>query len=215
MFWILRTGAPWRDLPVQFGRWQTVYSSFRRWSIRGLWPRLLEYLSVDADREYLLIDSTSVRVHPDAAGPVGGQLAHAMERSRAGLSTKLHFASDALGYPLGFIATAATVHDYHQAKPLLRRFLQPGSVAILDKGYDGDCLRECVSQLGGVAVIAVNKARSQKPHFDEHLYRHRHRIENMFARLKSFRRVATRYDKTIQSFCANVHLACIFLWLAF
>lgn len=136
-----------------------------------------------------------------------------MDRSRAGLSTKLHFASDALGSPLGFIVTAAPVADYHQAKPLLRRFLKPGSLAVLDKGYDGDCIREYVSQLGGVAVIAVNSARSQKPAFDQHVYRERHLIENLFARLKSFRRIATRYEKNLCCCTAMASLACVCLWL--
>src|SRR5690606_16196243 len=214
ILWILRTGAPWRDLPAAFGPWPSVYSSFRRWAVRGLWPTLLQAIGAkESDREYLMIDSTSVRVHPHAAGPVGGQLAHAMGRSRAGLSTKLHFAGDALGYPLGFVVTAAPIADYHQAKPLLRRFLRPGAYAILDKGYDGDCIRQCVSQLGGNAVIALNSARSHKPPFDEHLYRERHRIENMFARLKGFRRIATRYEKTLRAFTAMLALACICLWI--
>jgi transposase len=136
-----------------------------------------------------------------------------MDRSRAGLSTKIHFACDALGLPLGFIVTAAPVADYHQAKPLLQRFVTPGSYVILDKGYDGDSVRECVSQLGGIAVIALNKARAAKPPFDQHLYRERHRIENMFAALKTFRRFATRYEKTLHHFSAITSIACICLWL--
>ncbi len=91
ILWILRTGAPWRDLPGCFGKWSTVYACFERWRARGLWTRLFNALATaGADLEYLLIDSTSVRVHADASGPVGGQEAHAMGRSRAGLSTKLH-----------------------------------------------------------------------------------------------------------------------------
>ena len=191
--WVLRTGVPWRDLPATFGQWKSVYSSFRRWTSNGRWQALLVGLSAQhRDDEYLMIDSTSARVHQHAAGPAGGQLAHAMGRSRASLSTKIHLACDALGYPLGFILTGANVSDFDQCKPLLKAHLKPNAFAIMDKGYDSDAIRAYVNQLGGVAVIAVNSSRAQKPDFDEHLYRERHRIENLFARLKSFRRIATR-----------------------
>jgi transposase len=83
----------------------------------------------------------------------------------------------------------------------------------MDKGYDSDAIRAHVHQLGGVAVIAPKANRTIKPPFDEHLYRERHRIENLFARLKSFRRIATRYEKLHSTFAAMVSLACILVWL--
>jgi len=162
-----------------------------------------------------MIDSTSSRVHQHAAGPVGGQLAQAMARSKASLSTKIHLACDALGYPLGFILTGANVSDFDQCKPLLKAHLQPQAFAIMDKGYDSDAIRAYVNQLGGVAVIAVNSSRNQKPAFDEHLYRERHRIENLFSRLKSFRRIATRYEKLHVTFAAMITLACLLIWLKY
>ena len=214
MLWIARTGAPWRDLPEHFGPWKTIYSSFTRWSKSGLWSSILGQLAaMNADNEYLMIDSTSARVHQHASGPVGGQLAHAMGRSRAGLATKIHMACDALGYPLGFILTGANVSDFDQCKPLLKRHLKTNSFAIMDKGYDSDAIRLCVNQLGGIAVIALHPSRAHPPPFDQHLYRERHRIENLFAKLKAFRRIATRYDKCLSSFAAFLSLACIFLWL--
>lgn len=167
------------------------------------------------DHEYLMIDSTCARVHQHAAGPVGGHLAQAMGRSKASLSTKIHLACDALGYPLGFILTGANVSDFDQCKPLLTSHLKANAFAIMDKGYDSDAIRAYVNQLGGVAVIAVNSSRAQKPDFDEHLYRERHRIENLFARLKSFRRIATRYEKLHSTFAAMVTLACILVWLKY
>jgi|GEM_PF-3943186 len=95
-----------------------------------------------------------------------------------------------MGYPLGFIITEVNVSDFDQAKPLLKPHLQVGSHAIMDKGYDSDAIRAYVNQLGGVAVIALHPSRSPKPTFDEHLYHERHRIENLFARLKHYRRIA-------------------------
>ena len=162
ILWILRTYSAWRDLPSDFGPWSTVYSRFREWSRSGLWQAVLGSLSAAGrDDEYLMIDSTAVRVHAHGAGPAGGQLAQAMGRSKASLSTKIHLACDALGYPLGFILTGANVSDFDQYKPLLRARLRPGTHVLMDKGYDSDAIRAYVNQLGGVAVIAVNSSRSQ------------------------------------------------------
>lgn len=214
ILWILRTGAPGRDLPTQFGPWQSVYERFRAWAANGLWKSILAGLSAQArDEQYVMIDSTAMRVHAHGADPEGGQLAQAMGRSRSSLSTKIHLACDALGYPLGFILTGANVSDFDQAAPLLRRYLRPCAFAIMDKGYDSDAVRACVNQLGGIAVIALHPSRSQKPDFDQHLYRERHRIENLFARLKVFRRIATRYEKLHATFAAMVTLACCLIWL--
>lgn len=178
-----------------------------------MWQSILQQLGSSADREYLLIDSTAMRVHAHGSGPRGGQLAQAMARSRASLSTKIHMAADALGYPMGFILTGANVPDFDQCPPLLRAHLQRGTHVIMDKGYDSDAIRAYVNQQGGIAVIAVNRSRAKKPAFDEHLYRERHRIENLFARLKNNRRIATRYEKLHLTFAAMVTLACILVWL--
>jgi transposase len=68
VLWIARTGAPWRDLPAQFGRWHSVYMRFSRWSEHGVWERLLAVLADDPDLEELFIDATIVRAHQHAAG---------------------------------------------------------------------------------------------------------------------------------------------------
>jgi transposase len=68
VLWIARTGAPWRDLPAQFGRWHSIYMRFSRWSKHGVWERLMRVLSDDPDLEELLIDATIVRAHQHAAG---------------------------------------------------------------------------------------------------------------------------------------------------
>ena len=199
-----------------FGPWKSVYTSFRRWTRSGLWDALLSAISTELrDDEYLRIDSTSSRVHQHASGPAGGQLAQAMGRSKASLSTKIHMACDGLGYPLGFILTGANVSDFDLCKPLLKAHLRKNTHAIMDKGYDSDAIRAYVNQLGGVAVIALHPSRSQKPAFDEHLYHERHHIENLFSRLKSFRRIATCYEKLHLTFAAMVSIACLLVWLKY
>lgn len=84
-----------------------------------------------------------------------------MGRSRGGLSTKIHMACDALGYPLGFILTGAERHDCTQAKALLEKFIQPQQYCLMDAGYDSSDIREFVMQQEATAVIAYRKKSCQ------------------------------------------------------
>lgn len=72
VFWILRTGAPWRDLPPDYGDWKNTHRRFCRWRDKGLWESLLEQLVDDPDFEWLMIDASHVKVHHDGLGAEGG-----------------------------------------------------------------------------------------------------------------------------------------------
>ncbi|MFW5735432.1 MAG: IS5 family transposase [Oceanidesulfovibrio sp.] len=72
VIWILRTGAPWRDLPEEFGPWQTVYKRFNAWAKAGVWATVLEEFSLDADFESIILDGSYVRAHQHATGARGG-----------------------------------------------------------------------------------------------------------------------------------------------
>jgi transposase len=72
VLWIVRTGAPWRDLPVCFGRWNSAFRRFRRWSRKGVFEKIFNALSGDPDFEYAIVDGTIVRVHQHGAGAKGG-----------------------------------------------------------------------------------------------------------------------------------------------
>ena len=72
IIWIARSGAPWRDLPERYGPWQSVYSRFRKWIEDGILDNIFRVLTIDADTETLMIDSTIVRAHQSSAGEKGG-----------------------------------------------------------------------------------------------------------------------------------------------
>jgi len=72
VFWILRTGAPWRDLPPTYGGWKNTQRRFCRWRDKGMWESLLTELIVEPDYEWLMIDASHIKVHPHAAGARGG-----------------------------------------------------------------------------------------------------------------------------------------------
>ena len=82
VFWILRTGAPWRDLPPDYGDWKNTHRRFSRWRGSGVWESLLERLIDEPDFEWLMIDASHIKVHPHAAGAVGGN--QAMSKTKGG-----------------------------------------------------------------------------------------------------------------------------------
>jgi len=72
VLWLVRAGAPWRDLPPQFGKWSSVWKRFRRWALRGVFDRIFHVFAQDPDFEYALIDGTIVKVHRHGTGAKGG-----------------------------------------------------------------------------------------------------------------------------------------------
>ena len=124
----------------------------------------------------------------------------------------MHVAVDALGNPLRVILSAGQIADIEYAANLIDHF--PAQAVVADKGYDADHFVAKVEASGAKAVIPPRSNRTTQRSFDRHLYQDRNLIERFFARIKHFRRIATRYDKLATSFLSFVHLACTFVWLA-
>ena len=72
VIWILRTGAPWRDLPPEYGDWKNTNRRFCRWRDKGIWEKLFKMFVQDPDFEWLMIDASYIKVHPNAVGVLGG-----------------------------------------------------------------------------------------------------------------------------------------------
>ena len=131
-----------------------------------------------------------------------------MGRSRGGLTTKIHALVDAAGRPILLKLTAGQAHDGRSALDMLAT-VGPGQVLLADRGYDADYLRDPLVARGAVANIKPMPNRKRIPVFDRTLYRKRNLVERFFNRIKHFRAVATRYDKTDENFLASVQLAAI------
>ena len=116
-----------------------------------------------------------------------------------------------LGCPVRFHLTAGQRGDAPQALTLIEDL--PAEVVMADTAYDSDPIRQAIAAKGALAVIPNNPSRAKKHPLDEHLYAQRHLLECCFSRLKQFRRVATRFQKTARNYLAVVTLAAIILWL--
>lgn len=111
---------------------------------------------------------------------------------------------DALGNLARFILLPGQRHDSVGVEPLLDGFALGALIG--DKAFDSDWLRLQLNERGALAVIPPNASRAKKIQYDEEMYKWRHLIENFFQKIKEFRRIATRYDKTDTSFRAAIHL---------
>ena len=208
-----RAGIPWRDLPERFGDFRVVHTRHSRWSESGVWQRVFEALAQDADNEYAMIDATIVRAHQHSASAKGGSRQTGARPQPRRLDHQDPPTVDALGNPTGFVLTPGQAHDLEGADVLLKD--TPGLTVIADKAYDAQT-RVVESLLGkGKGVVIPSRSTNKRPReHDCHLYQARHLIENFFARLKQYRAIATRYDKTARNFLGAIHLAATMVWLA-
>ena len=120
---------------------------------------------------------------------------------------------DSHGNPVDFEVSEGQVHDVVMATELIER--TPDSVyTIADKGYDAEYLRWVIEEMGSIAVIPrKSNSTIENGDLDKFIYKQRHKVENIFARLKHFRSIATRYDKLKRNFEGMLFLACSYIWL--
>jgi len=212
MVYILRTGIPWRDLPSWFGPWGSVYTRWRRWCQRGLWARLLKVLSRQAQGRLRFLDASHVKVHQDGSNPAGGQQNQAIGRTKGGLNTKVSAWVDGHGRAVSLSLAAGQHADVCVAQTSARPTLR-GLITVADKGYDSDGFRKQLRRWGSRSCIPGRSNRLKPVAWHRGYYRRRHKVENLFQRLKRYRRIGTRYEKRDSFFLSFVQLAAILDWL--
>ena len=117
-----------------------------------------------------------------------------------------------MGNAVGFLLTGGQAHDLVGADHLLPEM--QARTLIADRAFDAD--ERVIMPLAAVGkkTVIPSKANRKSPRrYDRHIYKERHLIENFFARLKQYRAIATRYDKTARNFLAAIHLAASVIWL--
>ncbi|WP_349310644.1 IS5 family transposase [Microbacterium sp. MM2322] len=252
MAWKYRTGAPWRDVPERFGKWNSIYKRFNRWAEDGTWTKLLAEVQKQADAAgkidwVVSIDSTIARVHQHGAtlkrdtgalsnhkNPWFEPPDHGIGRSRGGLTTKLHLVCDGRGRPLGMMVTGGNVNDTTMMTAVLKDICVPRAGkgrprtrpdrVLADKGYPSKANRAWLRDRGIAATIPERDDqiahRRKKPgrpiDFGDQQntrYRGRNVVERCFNRLKQWRGIALRSDKTARSYRAAITLAATLIWI--
>lgn len=211
VYYILRTGCQWRMLPTYYGHYRSVHKRFKSWSDKGIWANMMIHMS-DIDDQEVMLDSTIVRAHACASGyRKDGNAEQALGRSKGGFTTKIHALVDALGLPIKFILTPGQDHDITQAKALLADVEK--SRVLADKAYYSQDICEYLHEKRCKVVIPSRSNAKNKHHIDKEIYKERHLIECFFSKLKQFRRVFSRFDKTIRCFVSFLSFAGSLIWL--
>lgn len=175
---------------------------------------------------------TSMRLEPQKGAPAGEPADHAIGRSRGGLTTKVHLSCEAHCRPLTFILTAGQAGDAPAFAHVMGRLRVPRrrrrprtrpDVVLADKAYSSRAVREHLRKRGIRAVIPVpadqrghrlrrGSRGGRPPAFDREAYKQRNTVERCINRLKHWRGIATRYEKTATIYLTGLHVADIFLW---
>jgi len=232
MVWILRSGAPWRDLPERYGPWQTVYDYYRHWRNNGTFDRFLSALHVRLDPngridgDLWCIDGSSVRAARAAAGAAKSLTPHPQEpadhawgRSRGGWGSKFHLVTDGRGLPPAVEVTLGQRHESTQVEAVMDTIAIPQPVGrprkrpkrlAGDKGYSYSTIRRWL-RAHGITVVIPRKSNQRKGRgpFDKKNYRRRSVIEQCVGWLKECRRIGIRFEKLAISFLAMFKLAMI------
>ena len=204
VLWIARTGSPWRDLPPSFGHWNSVFTRFRDWVKADIWKRLFDAVSDDLDMEYAMVDATIVKVHRHGQAAKGGLKARrAAVQGR--MTTKILALTDALGNLVRFVLLPGQRFDTVGVPPLIEGLAFDALIA--DKAFDSNAIIAELDARGAKVVISQHPRRAKPLAIVEEMYKWRHLIENFFGKLKEFKRIAMRADKTDQSFASMIHLA--------
>ncbi len=215
MLYRIKNGCPWRVLPREFGNWNTIFKRFNEWSKNEKLRTVFQVLARDPDLEWVFVDGSVVKAHQHSAGAskISQEEDHAIGRSVAGLSSKIHLAVDSSGNPIDFEITGGEVHDVKVAPGFVEK-LPRSDYLIADKGYDSEQLREQIRKRSTMPIIPKKRnSKTGNVDVDWGLYKYRHLVENAFARLKHFRGIATRFDKLKRNYAGALTLACIFFWL--
>lgn len=211
IWYITKSGIQWRLLPSFYGCWRAAHRRFQRWCEKKIWNRLMAFVS-DVDLQEIMIDATIVRAHACAAGyKKNSTKKEALGRSKGGFTTKIHTVVDALGNPIKFILTPGQTNDITQAQELTKDF--KNTIVIADKGYDSEQFIDYLLSKGCTPVIPPRKNRKKLRTYDKNLYKERHLVEGLVGKIKHFRRVFSRFEKTANCYLGFLHFVGALLWL--
>lgn len=158
-----------------------------------------------------MLDGSIIKVHQDAMRSCYDKAAEAIGSSVGGLSTKIHAKVDSFGQLVNILITPGQVHESQVANDVWAN--EHCNFFLADKAYDIDSFRQVLTDYGTTAVIPSKRNRLNPTVHDHHIYKERNIVERFFQKIKRFRRIATRYDKTARMYLTGVMFVSILLAL--
>lgn len=214
IWWILCTGSMWNQLPEKYGKWNSVWRCYRRWCDSGMWDYILARIVEEATEAEVLrmLDTSHVKAHQDAARTSQSPEEQCLGKTKGGRNTKVSAVVNAEGKAIKLVLVPGNQHDSKSALKSLGTQLN-GATVLADKAYDTNEIRKHVEDNGGTPNIPPKANRIDPPSYDKELGKQRRKVENFFCRIKSYRRVSTRYDKLAVTYMGFVTLSSIVDWL--
>lgn len=174
--------------------------------------RLFAAVAQGAKGKLRFLDGTYIRVHQDGAPALQEADSEGVGTSRGGRNSKLHAVVDVHGRPVRLVVTPGNVHDITVAPELVADM--PEVIVVADKAYASEAFRAFVAtQESATSIPQKTNAKTSAPFHKAH-YKKRHRVENYFGRIKRNRRIASRFEKTRNSFEGFIIFASILDWLS-
>jgi len=214
VLWVLRTGAPWADVPDRYPSYQTCHRRFQQWVRSGIMRGVLEALAEDLrirgrlDVRETFIDGSF------APGEKGGSK---VGKTKRGKGTKIMVVSDCHGLPVAVAVESAAPHEVKLAESTLLQMVipKPPQNLVGDNAYDSDKLD---TRLKSYGIELISPHRSNRKNRTQDLrrlrrYRRRWKIERLFAWLQNFRRLVVRYEQYAENFLGMLYLGCCLILL--
>ncbi|HEY3615649.1 MAG TPA: IS5 family transposase [Candidatus Sulfotelmatobacter sp.] len=214
VFWVLGTGAQWRELPEKYPPYQTCHRRFQQWIRSGKLEEAVKVLAQHLhERGQLNLEEAFV----DATFASAKKGAFAVGPTRRGKGTKIMAVAADNSLPLAVSVQSASPAECQLVEEVLAgSFLDELPARLIgDKAYDSDPLDAKLAEDYGIELIAPNRRRRSKSQDGRKLrrYRRRWKVERLFAWMHNFRRLVIRWEYHIENFLGFVHLACLHLLL--
>ena len=204
----------WNQLPERYGKWNSVYRVFNRWSHSGFFGSILEGLAAKAKetRKVRALDGSHCKAHQDACRSPQKPEEQGLGKTKGGRNTKISAVVNSQGKATRIEIVPGNLHDSKCAISTLGPDLDDCDV-LADKAYDSKEIRNYIESKNGRPNIPSRKNAKNPASYNKELGKWRHIVENFFCRIKRFRRVATRYEKLSCTYLCFVTLASLVDWM--
>lgn len=204
----------WNQLPERYGKWNSVYRAFNRWSHKGLMTEILDEVAklAEEDQKIRAVDGSHCKAHQDACRSALDPIDQGLGKTKGGRNTKISAVVNSDGKAINIEIVPGNLHDSKCAISTLGPDLEDCDV-LADKAYDSKEIRDHVLAKNGNPNIPSRKNAKNPAPYDKELGKLRHIVECYFCRIKRYRRVATRYEKLSITYKTFVTLASLADWV--